>query len=62
LYVVQQILAAHGGGITVASTPGQGTTCTITMPRMPVRAAASYRQCDDGPDQKSSPPQLALTD
>jgi signal transduction histidine kinase len=55
LYVVQQILAAHGGGIAVTSTPGQGTTCTITMPRMPMRAAASNRQCDDGLDQNPPP-------
>jgi signal transduction histidine kinase len=55
LYVVQQILAAHGGGITVTSTPGQGTTCAITLPRTPVGAAASHCYAGDGPDQKSPP-------
>lgn len=33
LYIVQEIVAAHGGHITVASAEGQGTTFTITLPR-----------------------------
>ena len=33
LYIVQEIVAAHGGQFTVASVEGQGTTCTITLPR-----------------------------
>ena len=33
LYIVQEIVAAHGGQLTVASVEGQGTTCTITLPR-----------------------------
>lgn len=32
LYVVQQIIAAHEGEITVSSTPGAGTTFTILLP------------------------------
>jgi signal transduction histidine kinase len=32
LYVVQQIIAAHEGEITVTSTPGAGTTFTILLP------------------------------
>ena len=32
LYVVQQIIAAHEGEITVTSTPGSGTTFTIFLP------------------------------
>jgi signal transduction histidine kinase len=33
LYIVQQIVAAHGGQVTVESQVGQGTTVTITVPR-----------------------------
>jgi len=33
LYIVREIVAAHGGQITVASVEGQGTTFTLTLPR-----------------------------
>jgi PAS domain S-box-containing protein len=33
LYIVQEIVAAHGGQITVTSVEGQGTTFTLTLPR-----------------------------
>jgi two-component system sensor histidine kinase AtoS len=32
LYVAQQAIRFHGGDMTVASVPGQGTTYTITLP------------------------------
>src|SRR5206468_2772785 len=32
MYVVREILAAHGGAVTVTSTPGTGTTCLVTLP------------------------------
>jgi PAS domain S-box-containing protein len=35
LYIVQQIVAAHGGQVTVESVEGQGTTFTLTLPRSP---------------------------
>jgi PAS domain S-box-containing protein len=35
LYVVREIIAAHGGTLTVQSEPGRGTTFTITLPREP---------------------------
>ena len=34
LYIVQEIVAAHGGQVTVESVEGQGTTFTITLPRV----------------------------
>jgi signal transduction histidine kinase len=33
LYLVQEIVAAHGGQVTVESGEGQGTTFTLTLPR-----------------------------
>ena len=33
LYIVQEIVAAHGGQVTVDSQVGQGTTFTLTLPR-----------------------------
>jgi signal transduction histidine kinase len=32
LYIVQEIVAAHGGQITVESREGHGTTFTLTLP------------------------------
>jgi signal transduction histidine kinase len=32
LYIVQEIVAAHGGQVTVESVGGQGTTFTVTLP------------------------------
>jgi signal transduction histidine kinase len=37
LYIVQEIVKAHGGDVTVQSEAGRGTTFTLTLPR---RAAA----------------------
>jgi signal transduction histidine kinase len=32
LYIVQEVVVAHGGGVTVESVEGQGTTFTFTFP------------------------------
>jgi heavy metal sensor kinase len=32
LSIARSIVAAHGGRIELSSTPGQGTTCTVTLP------------------------------
>lgn len=34
LAIVEQIIHNHGGRVTVESTPGVGTTFTITMPKV----------------------------
>jgi len=35
LSIAKMIVSAHGGQIELASVPGQGTTCTVTLPREP---------------------------
>jgi heavy metal sensor kinase len=35
LSIVQSIVAAHGGRVEMTSRPGQGTTCTVTLPEGP---------------------------
>ncbi len=36
LYIVQRIVEAHAGRIELTSTPGDGATFTVTLPRQPV--------------------------
>jgi PAS domain S-box-containing protein len=35
LYIVKQIVAAHGGGVAVRSAEGEGTTFEVTLPAAP---------------------------
>jgi len=41
LAVSRRIVEAHGGDITVVSAPGQGTTFTVTLPRVPLPRQAT---------------------
>lgn len=43
LYISREIVRAHGGDLTVRSTPGEKTTFTITLPPQPGRASGSSR-------------------
>jgi signal transduction histidine kinase/DNA-binding response OmpR family regulator len=36
LALVQRLINAHGGRVDVESTPGEGTTFTLTLPRLPL--------------------------
>ena len=35
LYIVEQIVKAHGGTVAVRSTEAEGTTFTVQLPRRP---------------------------
>jgi signal transduction histidine kinase len=35
LYIVRQLVLAHGGAIDVTSTDAEGTTFRVTLPRRP---------------------------
>ncbi len=41
LVIAKRLIEAHGGTITVQSTPGQGTTFTCTLPACPAAARAT---------------------
>ena len=40
LYIVRQIVEAHGGSISLASLPGEGSTFTVTLPKARAQVAA----------------------
>jgi signal transduction histidine kinase len=50
LHIVQEVLAAHGGQVTVQSVVGQGTTFTLTLPRA-AAAPSSQEACTAQTDQ-----------
>jgi heavy metal sensor kinase len=39
LSIVRSIVAAHGGAVELATTPGAGTTATVTLPSEPLRGS-----------------------
>ena len=44
LYVVKQVVEAHGGSVHVDSKPGTGATFTVELPRAPLTAASATSQ------------------
>jgi signal transduction histidine kinase len=44
LYIVQQIVLAHGGSVDVQSTPGDGTTFHVVLPRVSPASATETLQ------------------
>jgi signal transduction histidine kinase len=48
LYIVRELVEAHGGTIRVESTPQQGATFTVELPRAP--PAELEREPGPGPE------------
>jgi signal transduction histidine kinase len=42
LYIVREIIAAHGGAITLSSLCGIGTTCTLILPLIATEATVAH--------------------
>jgi signal transduction histidine kinase len=47
LAVSRRIVEAHGGDITVESTPGQGAAFTVSLPRVAVPRQIGQRDADE---------------
>jgi signal transduction histidine kinase len=53
LSLVRRIVDAHGGRIAVTSTPGQGSTFTVTLPAMTGAGSPAARAVSDAAPQHS---------
>jgi signal transduction histidine kinase len=53
LYIVQQIVQAHDGEVTVESAAGRGTTVTLTLPRAAATPSAEPGQSPTSPAPES---------
>jgi signal transduction histidine kinase len=53
LYIVQQIVQAHDGEVTVESAAGRGTTVTLTLPRAAATPSAEPGQSPASPAPES---------
>ena len=60
LSIVSAIVAAHGGTVSAASAPGQGTTFTVRLPAAPPEVPP--RSCRRPPDSPESTPRSGRTD
>ena len=53
LYIVQEIVRAHGGNIEVRSTSEEGTTFTVRLPRLPPAALELMRRPSPASPQRT---------
>ena len=67
LYIVQEIVAAHAGQVTVESVEGQGTTVTVTQPSFDPPGNVTWPGLNDSEKPGASgtvsvpPPVVAVT-
>jgi PAS domain S-box-containing protein len=54
LYIVRQIVEAHGGEIHVESAPGTGTSFVVVLPRDPPERAGWPREDDDALEREGA--------
>ncbi len=54
LWIVRQIVEAHGGRVRVQSAPGEGSTFTVEVPRLTARLAGAGARGQEAP--ASTPP------
>lgn len=55
LALAQQLVKLHGGALTVASTPGEGTTFTVTLPAAAGAAAGAAVRGEDASGAEPAP-------
>jgi signal transduction histidine kinase len=50
LFIVHEVVHAHGGTVTVDSRPERGTTFTVVVPRLPSHSAAARTSSSPRPE------------
>ena len=56
LFIAREVVAAHGGNLTVVSTANEGTTFTMQLPRRPPTTPRLWREAPPPPPEVVTPP------